>query len=42
VSMPLASLVHDNLLEAIAAGDGDKDFAALAKVAQRHAGQSKP
>jgi len=39
VPMPLASLVRDNLLEAIAAGDGDKDFAALALVAQRHAGQ---
>jgi hypothetical protein len=41
VPMPLASLVRDNLLEAIAAGDGDKDFAALAQVAQRHAGQVK-
>jgi 3-hydroxyisobutyrate dehydrogenase-like beta-hydroxyacid dehydrogenase len=41
VPMPLASLVRDNLLEAIAAGDGDKDFAALAQVAQRHAGQIK-
>jgi 3-hydroxyisobutyrate dehydrogenase-like beta-hydroxyacid dehydrogenase len=41
VPMPLASLLRDNLLEAIAAGDGDKDFAALAQVAQRHAGQIK-
>ena len=42
VPMPLASLVRDNLLEAIAAGEGDKDFAALARVAQRRAGQLKP
>lgn len=41
VPMPLASLVRDNLLDAMAAGDGDKDFAALAKVSQRRAGQRK-
>jgi 3-hydroxyisobutyrate dehydrogenase-like beta-hydroxyacid dehydrogenase len=41
VPMPLASLVRDNLLDAMAAGDGDKDFAALATVAQRRAGQRK-
>jgi 3-hydroxyisobutyrate dehydrogenase-like beta-hydroxyacid dehydrogenase len=39
VPMPLASLVRDNLLDAMAAGDGDKDFAALATVSQRRAGQ---
>ncbi len=41
VPLPLASLVRDNLLDAMAAGDGDKDFAALAKVTQRRAGQRK-
>jgi 3-hydroxyisobutyrate dehydrogenase-like beta-hydroxyacid dehydrogenase len=41
VPMPLASLVRDNLLEAMAAGEGDKDFAALARMAQRRAGQLK-
>jgi 3-hydroxyisobutyrate dehydrogenase-like beta-hydroxyacid dehydrogenase len=40
VPLPLASLLRDNMLDAIAAGDGDRDFAALATVAQRRAGQS--
>lgn len=39
VPMPLASLVRDNFLDAIAAGDGDLDWAALGKVAARRAGQ---
>jgi 3-hydroxyisobutyrate dehydrogenase-like beta-hydroxyacid dehydrogenase len=34
-SMPLADLVHDSLLEAVAHGDGDRDVAALAKVSMR-------
>jgi len=37
VPMPFASVLRDNLLEAIAQGDGDKDFAALARVASRRA-----
>ena len=37
VPMPFASVLRDNLLEAIAQGDGDKDFAALAQVASRRA-----
>jgi 3-hydroxyisobutyrate dehydrogenase-like beta-hydroxyacid dehydrogenase len=36
--MPVASLLRDHLLEAIAQGDGDRDWAALAEVARRHAG----
>lgn len=39
VPLPLASLLRDNMLDAIAAGDGDRDFATLATVAQRRAGQ---
>jgi 3-hydroxyisobutyrate dehydrogenase-like beta-hydroxyacid dehydrogenase len=39
VPLPMASLLRDNMLDAIAAGDGDRDFAALATVAQRRAGQ---
>jgi 3-hydroxyisobutyrate dehydrogenase-like beta-hydroxyacid dehydrogenase len=37
-SMPLASVVHETLLEATAHGDGDRDVAALAVVAMRRAG----
>jgi 3-hydroxyisobutyrate dehydrogenase-like beta-hydroxyacid dehydrogenase len=37
--MPVASVVRDSLLEAIAHGDGDKDFAALGQVAARRAGR---
>ena len=36
--MPVASLLRDHLLEAIALGDGERDWAALAEVARRHAG----
>jgi 3-hydroxyisobutyrate dehydrogenase-like beta-hydroxyacid dehydrogenase len=36
--MPVASLLRDHLLEAIAQGDGRRDWAALAEVARRHAG----
>jgi 3-hydroxyisobutyrate dehydrogenase-like beta-hydroxyacid dehydrogenase len=35
VPMPLADVVHESLLEAVGHGDGDKDVAALAKVAMR-------
>lgn len=41
VPLPMASLVRDNLLAAVANGEGDLDFAALARVAQRQAGQRK-
>lgn len=40
--MPVASLLRDHLLEAIAQGDGDRDWAALAEVARRHAGALEP
>ena len=36
--MPFASVLHDHLLEAVAQGDGERDWAALAEVARRHAG----
>jgi 3-hydroxyisobutyrate dehydrogenase-like beta-hydroxyacid dehydrogenase len=36
--MPLADVVHESLLEAVAHGDGERDLAALALVALRHAG----
>ncbi len=36
--MPFASVVRDHLLEAVAMGDGKRDWAALAEVARRHAG----
>ena len=37
--LPFASVLRDNMLEAIAAGDGERDWSALARVAQRRAGQ---
>jgi 3-hydroxyisobutyrate dehydrogenase-like beta-hydroxyacid dehydrogenase len=37
--MPFASVLHDHLLEAVAQGDGERDWAALAEVVRRHAGQ---
>jgi hypothetical protein len=39
VPMPLADVVHEALLEAVAQGDGERDVAALAKVAMRRAGR---
>jgi 3-hydroxyisobutyrate dehydrogenase-like beta-hydroxyacid dehydrogenase len=36
--MPMASVVHDSLLDAVANGDADRDLAALAKVSLRRAG----
>jgi 3-hydroxyisobutyrate dehydrogenase-like beta-hydroxyacid dehydrogenase len=36
--MPLASLVHDGLLAAIATGRGDADWSVLARLAQERAG----
>jgi len=38
VPLPFASVLRDHFLEAIAAGKGDDDWAALAEVAARHAG----
>ncbi|MBV8260644.1 MAG: NAD(P)-dependent oxidoreductase [Paraburkholderia sp.] len=35
--MPVASVLRDSLLEAVAHGDGDRDFAVLGKVAARRA-----
>ena len=39
VPMPLAGVLRDQLIEAIAHGDGELDWAALATVAARNAGQ---
>jgi 3-hydroxyisobutyrate dehydrogenase-like beta-hydroxyacid dehydrogenase len=39
LAMPVASVVRDALLEAIASGDGDKDLAVLGKNARRRAGR---
>jgi 3-hydroxyisobutyrate dehydrogenase-like beta-hydroxyacid dehydrogenase len=38
VPMPVASVLHDNLLSAVATGLGEADWAALAEVAARRAG----
>jgi 3-hydroxyisobutyrate dehydrogenase-like beta-hydroxyacid dehydrogenase len=38
VPMPFASILRDQLLEAVAQGHGDQDWAALAEVARRRAG----
>lgn len=38
VPLPLASVLRDNYLDALAHGDGNKDWSALAKVALRRAG----
>jgi 3-hydroxyisobutyrate dehydrogenase-like beta-hydroxyacid dehydrogenase len=42
IPLPVASLLRDHLLEAIAQGDGQRDWAALAEVARRHAGEIEP
>ncbi|QJE74800.1 NAD(P)-dependent oxidoreductase [Aerophototrophica crusticola] len=39
VPLPLGSLLRDGFLDSIAHGDGEKDWAALALVARRRAGQ---
>ena len=36
--MPLASLVHDHLLSALAQGQGDSDWSSVARVSARNAG----
>jgi len=38
VPMPLASLIHDQLLSAVARGQGDMDWSSVAKVAAENAG----
>jgi 3-hydroxyisobutyrate dehydrogenase-like beta-hydroxyacid dehydrogenase len=38
VPMPLADVVHESLLEAVAHGDGERDLATLATVSMRRAG----
>jgi 3-hydroxyisobutyrate dehydrogenase-like beta-hydroxyacid dehydrogenase len=38
VALPFASVLRDHFLEAIAAGQADHDWAALAEVSARHAG----
>ena len=38
VPLPFASVLRDHLLEAVAAGKGESDWAMLAEVAARHAG----
>ena len=40
--MPVASLLRDHLLEAVAQGDGQRDWSALAEVARRHAAETEP
>jgi 3-hydroxyisobutyrate dehydrogenase-like beta-hydroxyacid dehydrogenase len=37
--MPIASLVRDSLLDALAHQEGDKDLAVLGRVAARRAGR---
>ncbi|CAK1267913.1 dehydrogenase [Burkholderia pseudomallei] len=39
VPLPVASVVRDSLIEAVAHGHGDKDFAVLGQVAARRAGR---
>jgi 3-hydroxyisobutyrate dehydrogenase-like beta-hydroxyacid dehydrogenase len=39
VPMPLADVVHESLLDAVAHGDGERDLAVLAKVSMRRAGE---
>ena len=36
--LPFASVLRDNLVEAIAQGDGERDWTALAEVTRRRAG----
>jgi 3-hydroxyisobutyrate dehydrogenase-like beta-hydroxyacid dehydrogenase len=38
--MPVASVVRDSLIEAVAHGDGERDFAVLGRVAARRAGRT--
>jgi len=38
VPLPLANVLRDHLLEAVACGDADRDWAAVARIPARHAG----
>ncbi len=38
VPMPFANVLRDHLLEGVACGDADRDWAAVARVSARHAG----
>lgn len=38
--LPMGSVVRDSLIEAMAHGDGEKDFAVLGRVARRRAGRA--
>lgn len=40
VPLPFGSILRDNFLDAIAHGDGNKDWSAIAKVAERRSGLS--
>ena len=40
--MPLASLIHDHLLAALAQGQADLDWSSMARVAARNAGLDRP
>ena len=40
VPLPFGSVLRDAMLEAVAMGDGDKDWSALAETARRRAGQN--
>ncbi len=42
VPMPFGSVLRDTLLEAIACGDGERDWVAMAEVARRRAGLTEP
>lgn len=39
VPLPVASVVRDNFVDALAHDDGEKDFAVLGQLAARRAGQ---
>ena len=39
VPLPFASILRDNFLDALAHGDGNKDWSAIAQVAERRAGR---
>jgi 3-hydroxyisobutyrate dehydrogenase-like beta-hydroxyacid dehydrogenase len=41
VPMPVAGVVRDSLLEAVAHGESDLDWAAVARIAMRRAGQER-
>jgi 3-hydroxyisobutyrate dehydrogenase-like beta-hydroxyacid dehydrogenase len=38
VPMPVASLIRDHLIEAVAQGEGNADWSGLARLAARRAG----